>query len=343
MQNTKIRIGIVGAGTNTKLKHIPGLQAIDGVEIAGVCNRSRESSEKVAAEFDIVKVFDNWKQVVDDPQIDAIVIGTWPYLHCPATLAAIEANKHVLCEARMAMNAAEAHAMLTAAQSKPHLVTQIVPSPMTLRVDKMIKHLLAEGYIGDVLAINVIDGSGLSDPNAPFHWRQDFDLSGYNTLSLGIWYEAILRWLGEATGVIAKGKVFTKMRRDQLGELKAVKIPEHLDVVADMACGAQAHFQLSSVTGFVGPARVFLFGNKGTLLFTENKLYGAKQRDEKLQEIEIPQEFAGGWRVEEEFIHAIRGTEKITHTTFEDGVKYMEFTEAVIKSMQLRQEITLPL
>ncbi|NOY60739.1 MAG: Gfo/Idh/MocA family oxidoreductase [Calditrichaeota bacterium] len=343
MPGNKIRIGIVGAGTNTKLKHIPGLQAIEGVEIISVCNRSAESSERVAGEFAIAKVFDNWRQVVDDPQVDAIVIGTWPYMHCRITLAALQANKHVLCEARMAMNAAEAHAMLSASQNRPDIVTQIVPSPMTLRVDKTIKRLLADDYIGDVLAVNVIDGTGSSDPNTPFHWRLDFDLSGYNTMSLGIWYEAIMRWLGEATNVVAKGKVFTKMRRDQFGELKAVKIPEHLGVVADMACGAQAHFQLSSVTGFAGPAMVYLFGNKGTLLFTENKLYGAKQGDKKLQEIDISQEFAGGWRVEEEFINAIRGTEKITHTTFEDGVKYMEFTEAVIKSMQLRREITLPL
>lgn len=343
MRNSKIRIGIIGAGTNTKLKHIPGLQAIEGVEIVGVCNRSRESSEKVAREFGIAKVFDHWKQVIDDPEVDAIVIGTWPYMHCRITLAALEANKHVMCEARMAMNAAEAHAMLAASQARPHLVTQIVPSPMTLHVDKTIKHLLADGYLGDVLVVNVIDDSGFNDPNAPFHWRRDFDMSGYNTMSLGIWYEAILRWLGEAANVIAKGKVFTKMRRDQFGELKAVKIPEHLNVVADMACGAEAHLQLSSVTGFAGPARVFLFGNKGTLLFTENKLYGAKQGDEKLQEILISKELEGGWRVEEEFINAIRGNEKITHTTFEDGVKYMEFTEAVIKSMQLRQEITLPL
>ena len=50
-----------------------------------------------------------------DPDIDAIVIGTWPYLHCPITLAALEAGKHVLTEARMSMNAAEAHRMLAAA------------------------------------------------------------------------------------------------------------------------------------------------------------------------------------------------------------------------------------
>jgi predicted dehydrogenase len=49
-------------------------------------------------------------------------------LHRPVTLAALESGKHVLCETRMAMNAAEARTMLEASRPKPELVTQIVPA-----------------------------------------------------------------------------------------------------------------------------------------------------------------------------------------------------------------------
>ena len=107
MYNT-IRIGIVGAGNNTRRHHIPKLKKIAGVEIASVANRSRASSERVAQEFGIARVHDNWQDLVIDPAIDAVVIGTWPYLHCPVTLAALAAGKHVLTEARIAMNATEA-------------------------------------------------------------------------------------------------------------------------------------------------------------------------------------------------------------------------------------------
>ena len=57
MSDETIRIGVIGAGANTTSRHIPGLQAIDGVEIIGVCNRSRESSERVAKEFNIPKTY----------------------------------------------------------------------------------------------------------------------------------------------------------------------------------------------------------------------------------------------------------------------------------------------
>ena len=343
MSSEPIRVGIIGAGANTRGKHIPGLQAIAGVEIVSVCNRSPESSARAAQQFGIATTYDNWNELVDAPDTNAIVIGTWPYLHCQATLAALAAGKHVLCEARMAMNADEAWEMHAAAQANPHLVVQIVPSPMTLRVDATLKRLLAAGYLGDLLAIELRVGGDFLDHGAPLHWRQDFDLSGFNIMSMGIWYEAVLRWVGEATCVQAMGKIFTRMRPDETGTLRTVRVPEHVDITADMACGAQLHMQVSSVTGLAGAPEAFLFGTEGTLRYADNNLYGGKRGDSALQEIPIPDHEAGGWRVEEEFVNAIRGEEKITHSPPETGVKYMEFTEAVTRSMQTGQVIALPL
>ena len=338
-----VKVGIIGAGGNTRSRHIPGLQAIEGVEIVGVCNRSQESSQRVADEFGIPKTYGNWQDAIGDPDTNAIVIGTWPYMHCRATVAALRADKHVMCEARMAMNAREAHIMRTASRQKTHLIAQIVPSPMTLRVDNTIKRLIAEGYLGDVLAIEARAGGAFLDNEGPLQWRQDFDLSGLNIMSMGIWYEALIRWVGEATRIMAIGKTFVKMRPDADGVMRSVRIPEHIDVVGDLACGAQLHIQVSTVAGLAGAPEVYVFGSDGTLRFSGNKLYGGQKGDAELSEIDIPDTEVGGWRVEEEFVNAIRGNEVITHTDFDTGVKYMEFTEAVTRSMQSGTAITLPL
>jgi predicted dehydrogenase len=137
------------------------------------------------------------------------------------------------------------------------------------------------------------------------------------------------------------------MRKDAAGQMRAVRIPEHLDVIADMACGAQAHIQLSSVTGLAGANEFYLYGSRGTLkgslVMANQKLWGGQKGDSELKEIEIPAAEAGDWRVEEEFANAIRGQEKITHTNFEDGVKYMEFAEAVTRSMLTGRAVPLPL
>ena len=343
MAQDTIKVGVIGAGGNTKSRHIPGLQAIEGVEIVGVCNRSLESSQRVADEFGIPKTYGNWQDAIADADTDAIVIGTWPYMHCRATIAALEADKHVMCEARMAMNAREAHKMREVARQKTHLIAQIVPSPMTLRADNTIKRLIAEGYIGDVLAVEARAGGAFLDSEAPLQWRQDFDLSGLNIMSMGIWYEALIRWVGEATRIMAMGKTFVKMRPDVDGVMRAVRIPEHIDVVGDLECGAQLHIQVSNVAGLAGAPEVYVFGSNGTLRFSGNQLYGGQKADTELTEIDIPDSEAGAWRVEEEFVNAIRGEEVITHTDFETGVKYMEFTEAVTLSMQSGTAITLPL
>ena len=93
-----LRIGLIGAGANTRLRHIPGLRAQAEVELAAVCNRRPSSTAQIARDFGIPRTFERWQDLVADPDIDAVVIGTWPYLHCPITLAALEAGKHVLTE-----------------------------------------------------------------------------------------------------------------------------------------------------------------------------------------------------------------------------------------------------
>src|SRR5947209_1794984 len=115
MAQRTLRVGLIGAGANTRLRHIPGLQALPDVEIVAVCNRRPESTVAVAREYGIQHTYDRWQDLIAEPALDAVVIGTWPYLHCPITLAALDAGKHVLTEARLSRTAAEAHRMLAAA------------------------------------------------------------------------------------------------------------------------------------------------------------------------------------------------------------------------------------
>ena len=82
---------------------------------------------------------------------------------------------------------------------------------------------------------------------------------------------------------------------------------------------------------------MWIFGSDGTLRLEADakRLSGARRGDKELREIPIPAERRVGWRVEEEFVNAVRGREKVSHTTFEDGVRYMEFTDAVAQSLAL--------
>lgn len=336
-----LRVGVVGAGGNTRLHHIPKLQAIDGVEVVSVANRSRESGQRVADQFGIDRVHDDWAGLLADPSIDAVVIGAWPNLHARVSIAALEAGKHVLCEARLARDVDEARAMVDAAAAHPGQVAQVVPSPMTLPVDSTVNQLLTDGAIGDLVAVEVTARSGFADPSAPLTWRQSRAISGVNIMALGIWYEALMRWVGEATRVSAFARTTIPRRRDESGILRTVDIPDHLDVTGELACGAQLRIILSQVTGH-GPSNgVHLYGTEGTLRVVDDTVTVAGRDDKTHTTVRIPESDAVGWRVEEEFVGAIRGTEPVRHTTFDDGLRYMIFTEAVHRSIHERRQVVL--
>jgi predicted dehydrogenase len=337
MADTKIRIGFVGAGKNTKLHHIPKLKAQPGVELVAVANRSKESGERVAKEFGIGRVHADWREVVTAKDVDAVCIGTWPYMHSEITVAALAAGKHVLCEARMAMNAVEGRLMLEASRKTPSLIAQLVPAPHTLEVDSTLTRLVSDGSIGEVLAVEVhaTQQPRFADPAEPLHWRQDVALSGHNILNMGIWYEAMMRWLGPARRVMALGKVAVPRRKDEAGAMREVKVPDHVEIIAHLASGALARLRFSAISVFGPPDEAWIFGSEGTLRLeaAARKVSMGRRGDTALAEVPIPAERRIGWRVEEEFVNAIRGREKITRTNFEDGVRYMEFTDSVTKSM----------
>jgi predicted dehydrogenase len=349
MARQTLRVGLVGAGANTRLRHIPGLRALPDVEIVAVCNRRPSSTAAAAREFGIPRTHERWEALVADPDIDAIVIGTWPYLHCPITLAALEAGKHVLTEARMAMNAAEAHRMLAAARRHSHLITQIVPSPYGLKAHDVVAELIASGYLGDVREVQLVSiGGALADPAAALSWRQDATLSGYNMLTLGILHETLMRWTPPVLRVLAQVHAFIPSRIDpESGVRRAVGTPDSVQVLAVLEGGARAVYHVSGVAPVGQRMDVHLYGSEGVLHYDllRDRLWGASRRrgQQELEEIPIPPEKARAWRVEADFVDAIRSGAPIRLTDFATGVAYMEFTEAVARSARHGEAVELPL
>lgn len=333
-----IRVGIVGLGTNTRVRHVPGLRACAGVEIASVCNRSSSSTLAAAKQFDIPKTFSDWRQLVSDPEIDAVVIGTWPSMHCEITLAALEAGKHVLTEARMACNAQEAQQMLSAKRRYPKQVGMIVPSPIGLTCHRVLKQMFDQEFIGQLQEVVVLGVSDMfADPSAPRHWRQATVHSGMNILTLGILHETLIRFCPDPLSVFAQGSIFNPSRSDiESGREAVVDVPDALHVLTQMPGNAKCIYHLSGAARFGPGMQIHWYGSEGTIKLVGNapeRLLAGKEGTTQLTEVSIPEELRLGWRVEEEFIAAIRGQEAVQFTNFEDGLRYMKFTHAVSTSL----------
>ncbi|MCW5548482.1 MAG: Gfo/Idh/MocA family oxidoreductase [Opitutaceae bacterium] len=339
--NNRLRIGIVGAGANTRERHIPGLRSCPGVEIVAVVNRSRESSERAARELDIPRVGAHWRELAESADIDAICIGTWPYLHAEVTIAALAAGKHVLCEARMAMNAAEAEAMRAALEvarrRNPGIVGQIVPSPFTLPYDRTVRRLLGTGALGRLQAVTLAHThGGLLDPRKPVTWRQQTELSGVNTLTLGIYYEVLLRWLDEDVRVAsAVAETLTPERPDGTGRLVPVTVPDRVSIRGRCAGGAEFSAEFSGIEKADPRNEIILTGDKATLRLdlTAGALW-LQEPNGAARRIEPAVADRDEWRVEADFVASIRHGVPVRLTDFDTGVRYMRFTEAAWRAWQ---------
>ena len=333
MANATLRIGIVGAGANTRAKHLPLLQQIPGVKVVMVANRSAASSQAVAKEFGIPGVARHWHEVVAAPDVDAVVIGAWPNLHAEATCAALANGKHVLTEARMAAQLPQAETMLAAAREHPNLVAQIVPAPMSLDFDAAIAELLPSlGALREVCVTHT--GGQYADAAVPLGWRQRFDLSGVNTLTLGINYEMILRWLGQdPVWVQADAEMFTHRRPRAEGGMGDVEIPESVSVMGRYSAGARLIMHFSGVELGQPRHEIRLNGESGSIRLdlAAKKLWHAPLGDVEREVVPAPEQ-RRGWRVEEDFVASIREGAPVRLTDFATGVRYMRVTDAIWRS-----------
>jgi predicted dehydrogenase len=328
----KLRIGIVGAGNIVRTRHLPGLKKHPEVEIVAVSNASYESAEKFCNEhIPQATPMRNWVDLVALPDIDIIWIGTPPYLHSAVTVSALESGKHVFCQARMSMDLVEAEEMLAASQRYPELVTMLCPPPYGLRGDLLVKKLLADGLIGRPHHIRLQSfTANYLDREAPAHWRQRIELSGLNVMTLGIYVEVLQRWFGPMTGVFARGKILQPLRQGY-----EVIIPDVLTVLCSFASGAEGVLEFSGVNALGAPDHVEVYGSSGTMIydFGNETLRAGKATDKELREMEPTPELAGEWRVEEDFLAAVKSKGRIKpHPSFEDGVAYMRVVQAVADS-----------
>jgi len=265
------------------------------------------------------------------PDIDIIWIGTPPYLHSAVTISALESGKHVFCQARMAMDRAEAEEMCATADRYPELVTMLCPPPYGMRGDLLVQKLLAEDFIGRPHHIRLQSfTTAWLDAEAPAHWRQRIELSGLNVMTLGIYVEVLHRWFGHITGVYARGKILQPMRQGY-----EVIIPDILTVLCTFANGAEGVLEFSGVNAFGESDHVEVYGNRGTIKydFGSETLRASQVGDKELRVIEPTKELEGEWRVEEDFLAAVKSKGRIRpHPSLEDGLHYMKVVQAVADS-----------
>jgi len=147
----KLKVGIIGCGGIAEQKHLPAVSAIKETEITAFCDIVPEKAENCRKKFGAegAKTYSDYKELLKDKSIDVVHICTPNRSHCPITVEALEAGKHVMCEKPMATSYEDAKKMTDTAKKTGKLLTigyqyRCMPAPLYL------KKVCERGDLGEI-------------------------------------------------------------------------------------------------------------------------------------------------------------------------------------------------
>jgi predicted dehydrogenase len=348
LSRRKIRVAVIGAGFGSAV-HIPALMHLDETEVIAVCSRREERAAAVAGRFNIPLASTDWRDVINDPKVDAVVIATPPYLHHQMVITAIEAGKHVLCEKPLARNLAETRDMAKLAQSA-NVVAMVNHQFRYLPIRRRVKELIDEGYIGDPHAVSmIVFRSTLADPDErEFGWMMEADKAGGMLRASGSHYIDTLRWwLGDVHAVAGTTATMVKHRRLPDSTTRAtVDADDNFAFMLRFANGAIGSVHFSATAPTDAGESITISGSEGMLIVEgDGELYGARRRDVSLRELPIPDRLIPNLpefshyltrptiMLMQDWIKAIRdGANARFSPSFNDGAKVQEIIDGVIRS-----------
>jgi predicted dehydrogenase len=196
-----LRIGTLGSSRISLPALIEPAASVAEVTVTAVAARDRARAEAFALRHGLPTAYGSYRELLADPDIDAIYNPLPNSLHGPWTLRAIAAGKHVLCEKPFASNAAEAAQVADAAAASGLVVMEAMHYRYHPLVQRL-RELVAE--LGPVRHLQCWTSFAIADPG---DIRYDFDLGGGALMDGGCYAIDCLRLLGEAepsvTGALA--------------------------------------------------------------------------------------------------------------------------------------------
>ena len=112
----QLKIGIIGAGRIGSLHAKSITYNVPTATVVGITDVFRANAEKVAAELNIPVIYDDYKQMLADPNVEAVLICSSTDTHADIAIEAAEAGKHIFCEKPIDYDLTKVHAAINAAK-----------------------------------------------------------------------------------------------------------------------------------------------------------------------------------------------------------------------------------
>ena len=348
----KIGIGIIGTGFARRVQ-IPSFLECENVEIVSVASGQIANAEATANEFGIKHFTDDWRETIDNAEVDLVCITTPPNTHYEMTMRALENGKHVLGEKPMAMNAGEAQKMTEKAREKGVLAL-IDHELRFLHGRQKAFEMLRNGEIGKVRHVKAdFRAPQRGDANLPWNWWSDKKAGGGALGAVVSHSVDSLFWFldAEISEVFCQLQTHVKQRKDENGALREVTTDDETNLIVRFAGGDLTE----DATGIISASmveypkyqnRLEFFGTKGAIRIEHRgEIFLASANDSDWTKIEtqtgktpgviFDSGFPSGFMAfAPKIIEAIRqGKTEIEHAaTFADGVKVQKVLDAARSS-----------
>jgi predicted dehydrogenase len=274
-----VRIGMIGYGGIGRV-HAMGYRSLPfhyglpagSVQLVGVATTRPSTAEAAAQEIGCAFWTDDYRQLLARPDVDAVDVCVPNHLHAEIVQAAAAAGKHIYCEKPLAMNVAEARAMVAAVQAAG-VITQMTFNFRFFPAVQRAQQLVQEGFLGRIFSFRGrYYRSSYIDPQKPLTWRQRKAIAGGGALfDIG---SHILDLLYSLLGPFAEvqGTLDTLIRRRPTtpggAELQPVDVDDIALLHLRTAGGVLGLVEVSRMgTGLTNDLQFEIFGELGALRF----------------------------------------------------------------------------
>lgn len=144
----KVKVGVIGLGWPGR-EHLKGYAATPEAQVTALCDMSKDLLKQQADLFRVTDTYTNHTDMLRKADVDAVSVCLPNFLHCPVSMDALVAGKHVLCEKPPAMNAVEAQKMASLAKKKKRFLMYALCQRFSAQA-KYVHALVQRGDLGDI-------------------------------------------------------------------------------------------------------------------------------------------------------------------------------------------------
>ena len=210
-------------------------------ELVTICGTNLEALKESARRYGYKKYTTNWKDIIQDDEIQLVDNGTPNYLHAEPSIEAAKAKKHIICEKPLARNAKEAKQMRDAV-AKAGVKNICCFNYRVVPAIVLIKNLIMDGKLGRIYHFRArYLQEWILDPNSPIIWRLKKEYCGSGALGdLGSHIIDLARFLcGEIKSVMAVAATFIKERyNEKTSQKEKVDVDDAIASVVEFENGA---------------------------------------------------------------------------------------------------------